>query len=148
MKLMKQLQSVKGNIRKFTKYYTGFIKLTQKDDLTYLGYPFDPYEKSDLATKTRSDHQRFNQLLDDQNCISSEPMQTWVYDFIICAFKNETHHTLAKLILYRNKTRGFHNVSIDVFSTLTALNRILLFREKLLSKRMHRENESDWRPNT
>ena len=142
---MKPLQTVKGNLNKFNNYYDSFLwLLSNKTDLTYLGYPFIDINTSDTEF---INFRQFTLLLDTPSTIYNKETMEWVYKFIINAFTNEHQHDLAKFILYRTRYKNFHSNN-QTTRLLKFMHRIVLVQEKHFAKVLRNDNPTEWRPNT
>ena len=138
-----QLQTVNGNLKKFRKYYQTFIEYNSGEDLSYLGYPFD----NDIhSIEVITAHDKFLSVLKSSSISNDKDLRKWTYDWVVCAFKNKTHHRLAATILF---VQIYHiGLSGHPYHVLDNLEQKIKANKAEFNKLLFEENAQNWIPNS
>lgn len=101
MRLMKLMMTVRGNLIRFKKYYQTFVHLNNKEDKTYMHYPFSDILKDEYA----EDVIIMNRILERSIDLYNQTNLSWIMHNIILGHQNDCHHKIAVFI--------FHKTTVD-----------------------------------
>jgi hypothetical protein len=149
------MMTVRGNLIRFKKYYQTFVQLNNKEDKSYMHYPFsnafkDEYEEDVLIMYS---------ILKRDIDLYNQTNLSWIMHNIILGHQNDCHHKIAVFIFYKTITDQLakvdKNLNIIAYESrnfdslhyvnqmISVINRRMLF----FVKELETIETLDWMPN-
>jgi hypothetical protein len=151
---MTRIDTLNSTLNRFQKFYEGWRALQEnKEDHSYLGYPFNTNELQSRPSKyTNFENTKLlfrNQMpVYERGGIPSQ-QSIWVYDFIGKCFMEETHVELATYIYHIEKNLTYQHMDgrvIEIPHIRQFVQRLRPFN-RIVNKLFRREFPSEWEPN-